>query len=86
MPTSITDTLLHATCCAMLCYVFVICYTMIQAIQKGFKIDFTAHPVVCAPPSIGNKLLDNYALEDVLDYIDWNPFFQVAINIPLYFL
>eukprot|EP00953_Heterococcus_sp_UTEX-ZZ885_P010704 6243-Heterococcus_DN1.PRE.3 len=47
-----------------------------KAIQKGFKIDFTAHPVVCAPPSIGNKLLDNYALEDVLDYIDWNPFFQ----------
>ena len=56
-----------------------------QAIAGGYKIDFDEHPVACNPSFIGNKLLDNYTLKDVLDYIDWNPFFQVhALYIYIY--
>jgi cobalamin-dependent methionine synthase I len=29
------------------------------------------------PQLIGTKVYDNFPLEDVLEYIDWNPFFQV---------
>lgn len=26
---------------------------------------------------LGNKVIRAFPIEDVLDYIDWNPFFQV---------
>lgn len=31
------------------------------------------------PKLIGTKAFIDFPLEDVLDYIDWNPFFQVHI-------
>uniref|UniRef100_A0A7S2XWE9 Methionine synthase n=1 Tax=Fibrocapsa japonica TaxID=94617 RepID=A0A7S2XWE9_9STRA len=47
-----------------------------QAKQKGLQIDFAACPPVQAPNQLGVTVLDSYTLEDVLPYIDWNPFFQ----------
>ena len=29
------------------------------------------------PKLLGTKVYENYPIEEVLDYIDWNPFFQV---------
>lgn len=29
------------------------------------------------PRKVGATVYENFPLEDVLDYIDWNPFFQV---------
>ena len=29
------------------------------------------------PKLIGTKVFNDFPLEDVLDYIDWSPFFQV---------
>ena len=32
------------------------------------------------PQLIGTKVYDDFPLEDVLEYIDWNPFFQVRTS------
>lgn len=34
------------------------------------------------PQLIGTKVYADFPLEDVLDYIDWNPFFQVCVEYP----
>jgi 5-methyltetrahydrofolate--homocysteine methyltransferase len=47
-----------------------------KARGKGCKIDFAANPVPCKPACLGTTLLDHYTIEDVLPYIDWDPFFQ----------
>ncbi len=31
------------------------------------------------PMLLGNKVLLEFPIEDVVEYIDWNPFFQVGI-------
>eukprot|EP00798_Chlamydomonas_sp_ICE-L_P018254 gene18254-24709_t len=52
--------------------------TLAQAQAKGPKIDWQApenKPHV--PNLIGTKTILNYPIEDVIDFIDWNPFFQV---------
>lgn len=30
------------------------------------------------PKVLGVKVFENYPIEEVVDYIDWNPFFQVG--------
>ena len=35
--------------------------------------------VPVAPKLIGTRVFENYPLKDVVDYIDWNPFFQVLL-------
>lgn len=48
-----------------------------KAQAKGKVIDFGQRPPVRAPASLGVTVVtERYSLEDVLDYIDWNPFFQ----------
>eukprot|EP00210_Caulerpa_lentillifera_P006731 g6433.t1 len=52
--------------------------TLEQARNKMFKIDWSLdenQPSV--PKFLGNKVFLNFPIEDVLKYIDWNPFFQV---------
>ncbi|MEO7800690.1 MAG: methionine synthase, partial [Ginsengibacter sp.] len=44
------------------------------AVTNGFKIDWQNHePVI--PIFTGAKVLDNYSLEEIAEYIDWQPFF-----------
>lgn len=50
-----------------------------KAQSKGLKIDFVQRPPVPAPHKLGVTVTTGkYELDDVLDYIDWNPFFQVS--------
>ena len=35
------------------------------------------------PKLLGIKVYKEYAVKDVVDYIDWNPFFQVGVCISL---
>lgn len=30
------------------------------------------------PNLLGNKVINDFPIQDVVDYIDWNPFFQVG--------
>jgi 5-methyltetrahydrofolate--homocysteine methyltransferase len=30
------------------------------------------------PALLGTKVFESFPIEDVVDYIDWNPFFQVG--------
>lgn len=56
-----------------------------DAQTKKLRIDWSDPvnvPVV--PKFIGTKVFDNFPLEDVLPYIDWNPFFQVRIIMMLH--
>merc|ERR1719160_547165 len=50
--------------------------TIAQSMEKKCNIDFAAHPVPPKPNLMGTTLLDKYTLEDVIPYIDWDPFFQ----------
>eukprot|EP01059_Diplonema_ambulator_P019809 TRINITY_DN33467_c0_g1_i1.p1 TRINITY_DN33467_c0_g1~~TRINITY_DN33467_c0_g1_i1.p1 ORF type:complete len:1256 (+),score=569.10 TRINITY_DN33467_c0_g1_i1:35-3769(+) len=50
--------------------------TLDQAREKGLKIDFLKTPPACKPTFLGSKVYE-YPLEEVIPYIDWNPFFQV---------
>ena len=47
-----------------------------QAKQRSFKIDFDAVPPAPAPNKIGITVVDYVKIEDVIKFIDWNPFFQ----------
>eukprot|EP01064_Diplonema_japonicum_P035716 TRINITY_DN7827_c0_g1_i1.p1 TRINITY_DN7827_c0_g1~~TRINITY_DN7827_c0_g1_i1.p1 ORF type:complete len:1266 (+),score=360.19 TRINITY_DN7827_c0_g1_i1:50-3799(+) len=47
-----------------------------QARDKKLVIDFKASPPVCKPKFLGSKIYE-YDLEQVVPFIDWNPFFQV---------
>eukprot|EP00746_Dinoflagellata_sp_MGD_P158744 gnl/MRDRNA2_/MRDRNA2_86547_c0_seq2.p1 gnl/MRDRNA2_/MRDRNA2_86547_c0~~gnl/MRDRNA2_/MRDRNA2_86547_c0_seq2.p1 ORF type:complete len:844 (-),score=226.46 gnl/MRDRNA2_/MRDRNA2_86547_c0_seq2:257-2599(-) len=49
---------------------------MAKAIDKRCKIDFAANPPPCQPKCMGTTVLDKYTIEDVLPFIDWDPFFQ----------
>ncbi len=49
--------------------------TYAQAIEHGFKADWTNY----TPPSpafTGVKVFDDYPLNDLVDFIDWTPFFM----------
>lgn len=54
--------------------------TFEKAQSKGKKINFVKRSPVCAPLKRGITVVNDYALDDVLDYIDWNPFFQVWVS------
>jgi len=49
--------------------------TFEKACQDTCKIDFDKY-VAPTPNELGVKLIDSVSLEDVLPFIDWNPFFQ----------
>jgi 5-methyltetrahydrofolate--homocysteine methyltransferase len=44
--------------------------------KRSWKFDFDAHPVAPTPNQLGVNVVDNVSFEDVVPYIDWNPFFQ----------
>lgn len=53
--------------------------TLEKAALKRKKIDFVKRPPMPAPLKAGITVVSGtYELDDVLDYIDWNPFFQVG--------
>ncbi|QDU10991.1 methionine synthase [Gimesia aquarii] len=45
-----------------------------EAMKQGFQIDWENYTPP-APTFTGTKVLDNYPLEKLVDYIDWTPFF-----------
>lgn len=50
-----------------------------KAQSKGLMIDFARRPPAPAPVKPGVTVTTGmYELDDVLEYIDWNPFFQVC--------
>lgn len=53
-----------------------------KAQSKGLKIDFAKRPPAPAPLKPGVTVTTGkYELDDVLEYIDWNPFFQVCLGV-----
>lgn len=51
--------------------------TIAEAREKKIDLDFCgAEPPASAPNKLGVTVFADYPLQDVLDYIDWNPFFQ----------
>ncbi|KAF4661016.1 hypothetical protein FOL47_006877 [Perkinsus chesapeaki] len=48
-----------------------------EARKMRYTIDFAKYPPAPAPRRVGNTYLDNYSLEEISQYIDWTPFFQV---------
>ncbi|WP_276090879.1 methionine synthase [Pedobacter sp. JY14-1] len=48
--------------------------TIEEARAEGFKIDLDK--VAPAPSFTGTKVFEDFPLEELLDYIDWTPFFQ----------
>ena len=47
-----------------------------NASNNKYVIDFETDPIPCVPRECGVFIIDNYTIEDVLNFIDWNPFFQ----------
>lgn len=59
--------------------------TFEKASSKGKNIDFVKRPPAPPPLKPGITVVTGtYALDDVLDYIDWNPFFQVRAIIQVF--
>jgi 5-methyltetrahydrofolate--homocysteine methyltransferase len=51
-------------------------YLTIEAARNnGFKADWETTPIT-KPAFLGTKVLDNYPLEELAQYIDWTPFFH----------
>ena len=49
-----------------------------QARKKPAKLDLAKPSMIPVKPSfLGTKVWKEFAIEDVMDYIDWNPFFSV---------
>src|SRR5690606_442923 len=46
-----------------------------EARKNHTKIDWKTTPIV-KPKFLGNKVFNNYPLEEIRKYIDWTPFFQ----------
>lgn len=44
--------------------------------EKAFKIDFNEIKPAKKPNQLGEIIYNDYPLEKLLDFIDWNPFFQ----------
>ena len=52
-------------------------YLSLPAAQKKkYTIDFDVTPPQPMPNELGVTLIDGFSVEDVIPYIDWNPFFQ----------
>jgi hypothetical protein len=53
--------------------------SLAEAQRKGLKVDWS-DPVnkPVTPKVLGTTVYSNYPIEQVVDYIDWNPFFQVG--------
>ncbi len=49
--------------------------TLEEARNNRFQINWKQEDLV-EPTFIGNKVLENYALDKIVPYIDWTPFFQ----------
>lgn len=47
-----------------------------EARDRKYRIDFVENPPACRPGLLGTRSFNNFPLEDIVDYIDWNPFFQ----------
>merc|ERR1711865_500268 len=47
-----------------------------KAMPKRMKIDWAVTPPVCAPKQLGVQHITGFPLTDVMEYIDWSPFFQ----------
>ena len=47
-----------------------------KAKDAKLKIDFDARPPAPTPNQLGVSVIDSVSLEDIVPYIDWNPFFQ----------
>ena len=47
-----------------------------KAKKQKFKIDFDENPVAPIPAKLGLTVIDSVSLEDIVPFIDWNPFFQ----------
>ncbi|GAA3949376.1 methionine synthase [Allohahella marinimesophila] len=45
-----------------------------EAVKRGLKLDFSSYQPP-KPTFTGLKVFDNYPLEELVDYIDWTPFF-----------
>jgi len=52
------------------------CLALKAAQAKRCEIDFVAQPPAPAPKQMGVTILDGYTVEDVIPYIDWEPFFM----------
>ncbi len=49
--------------------------------KHGLQVDWKAEEnLPTRPRLIGTKVYEDYPLEDIVDYIDWNPFFQVMLS------
>ena len=46
-----------------------------EARANKYKVDWAATKVI-KPSFLGNRLYDNYPLEEIVPYIDWTPFFH----------
>ncbi|KAI7837900.1 hypothetical protein COHA_008281, partial [Chlorella ohadii] len=52
--------------------------TLPDAQKKGLQVDWSAPGNAPARPALlGTKVWEDYPIEELLPYIDWNPFFQV---------
>ncbi|CAG8669330.1 8054_t:CDS:10, partial [Cetraspora pellucida] len=45
--------------------------------EQGFKINWKAQSSPVKPSFIGKRVINEYDLKRISEYIDWNPFFQV---------
>lgn len=53
--------------------------SLADAQAKAFKVDWSDPINKPVRPSVqGTKVFMSFPIEGVLDYIDWNPFFQVS--------
>jgi 5-methyltetrahydrofolate--homocysteine methyltransferase len=53
--------------------------TLIEAQRRAFKADWTDPALAPVPPKKeGTTVFLDFPIEDVVEYIDWNPFFQVS--------
>ena len=41
--------------------------------ERGLKVNWKTEPLPDQPNFLGTKVMDNYDLDSLLDYIDWNP-------------
>ncbi|KAF0976209.1 hypothetical protein FDP41_004884 [Naegleria fowleri] len=51
--------------------------TLANARQQRLAIDWEKQPPVKAPTFLGEKILDNFPLDQLVSHIDWTPFFSV---------
>jgi len=50
--------------------------TIENARKRPYKINWASEPAPVKPKCLGTKVYKEYDLRELVDYIDWNPFFQ----------